>query len=193
MGETELEETVFAVNLQAAQEIAHQVRLRNIGGIITVDFIDMQKEEHRRAVTEMLQACLSQDKAKCNVLEMNEFCITQFTRKRVGRDLLSFLVKPCPYCNANGHVHGDIYVQTRLRSAILDCLAAGYTAAIVHLNIEMMHKILNGGLFTKEVETIWQDKRVYLIPHRTYGETQFDVHGENASVLNLPDNAQILY
>lgn len=193
MGETELEETVFAVNLQAAQEIAHQVRLRNIGGIITVDFIDMQKEEHRRAVTEMLQACLSQDKAKCNVLEMNEFCITQFTRKRVGADLLSFLVKPCPYCNANGHVHGDIYVQTRLRSAILDCFAAGYTAAIVHLNIEMMHKILNGGLFTKEVETIWQDKRVYLIPHRTYGETQFDVHGENASVLNLPDNAQILY
>ncbi|MBQ9728147.1 MAG: Rne/Rng family ribonuclease [Clostridia bacterium] len=193
VGKDSLEETVFEVNLAAAKEIARQVRLRNIGGIVVVDFIDMLLEEHKLAVTEELKKHLDKDKAKCNVLPMSEFCLTQFTRKRVGKDMLSFLVKPCPRCAGRGYVHEDIFVVAQIRSAILDCFANGYHAAIVELNDGIMQKILKERMFAKEVVGRWKNKRIYFVPHRTYKEECFSVRGDNARVLSLPDRAQILY
>lgn len=193
VGETTLEETVFAVNLAAAKEIAKQVRLRNIGGIVVVDFIDMADENHRLAVTEALKEGLSADSAKCNVLPMSELCITQFTRKRVGNEVASYLEKPCPHCAGKGFVHDDIFVITRIRAEILDCFADGYTAAIIDLNEGIMRKILSEGTFSKELKTRWKNKRIYFVPHKTYKEDHFNVRGDTASVLHLPDKAQILY
>lgn len=193
VGETSLEETVFAVNLEAAREIARQVRLRNIGGIVVVDFIDMVDEEHKKAVTEELRSRLALDKAKCNVLPMSELCLTQFTRKRVGRDVFAYLEKPCPHCTGKGYLYDDIFVITNLRAEILECFAGGFTAVIVELNENIMKKILDEGLFSIEAKGRWKDKRIYFIPHKTYKEEYFTVRGDNASVLTLSDKAQILY
>lgn len=193
IGANSLEETVFAVNLEAAKEIARQVRLRNIGGIIVIDFIDMADEAHRLAVTEELRSYLALDPAKCNVLPMSELCLTQFTRKRIGHDVLSFLMKPCSSCKGRGHVHEDIFVITKIRAALLDCFADGFNAAIVELNYDIMQKILQEGLFSKEAKSRWKNKRIYFIPHKTYKEDCFSVRGDNASILSLPDTAQILY
>ncbi len=193
VGENSLEETVFFVNCAAAREIARQVRLRNIGGIIVVDFIDMVEESHRIAVTQELTTALSQDKAKCNVLPMSELCITQFTRKRVGMNVLSTVVKSCPLCSGRGYVHGDLFVVSRLRDSLLDCFAKGYPSAIVELNVNIMQKILKENLFKSETKGVWKNKRVYFIPHKTYKEEYFTVRGDNSSVLDLPNNAQILY
>ncbi len=193
VGENSLEETVFAVNLEAAKEIARQVRLRNIGGIVVVDFIDMAEEAHREAVTQTLKERLALDKAKCNVLPMSELCITQFTRKRVGRENAYFLQKPCPHCGGAGYVPEDIFVVTRLRTQILECFADGYRAVIVELNAHIMQKILDEGIFAIERKNRWKDKRIYFVPHKTYKENYFTVRGDNARVLHLPDNAQILY
>ena len=192
VGDDNLEETVFAVNLEAAREIAKQVRLRNIGGIVVVDFIDMLDEAHKEAVTEELKAALSLDKAKCNVLPMSELCITQFTRKRVGNNVLSYLVKPCANCGGIGHVHDDIFVVTRLRSQILDLFADGNTTAVVDLNEHIMKKILDEGMLSIEANNRWKDKRVYFIPHKTYKEDQFTVRSEAQENPVLPDNAQLL-
>lgn len=169
------------------------MRLRNIGGIVVVDFIDMTDEGHKEAVTAELTACLEKDKAKSHVLPMSELCLTQFTRKRVGSDVLSFLVKPCGHCKSVGYVPEDIFVITRIRADILDCFAGGYHAAIIELNENIMRRILNEGLLRGEVETIWREKRVYMIPHRTFQESQYSVRGDNSGVLNLPDKAQLLY
>ncbi len=193
VGDTDHEQTVFEVNIAAAEEIARQVRLRNIGGIVVVDFIDMTEEAHRAQVTQVLREKLSLDKAKCNVLEMSELCITQFTRKRVGNDTLSFIVKPCPHCEGKGLVPEDIFVITRLRAKILDCFAEGYTAAIIDLNENIMKKILSEGMFSVEAKNRWKGKRIYFVPHKTYREAYFSVRGETANVLSLPDKAQILY
>jgi ribonuclease G len=179
--------------MAAAKEIARQVRLRNVGGIVVVDFIDMVDEEHKLAVTKELERCLAKDKAKCKVLPMSEFCLTQFTRKRLGSEALSFLIKPCPHCEGNGHVHDDIFVVTRIRDSLLSCFAKGYTSAIVDINESVMKKILENGMLSVEAKGRWRDKRVYLIPHRTYKEEYYTLRGENAEVLHLPDNAQILY
>lgn len=193
VGETNLEETVFAVNLAAAKEIARQVRLRNVGGIVVVDFIDMLNEEHKTAVTEELRSHLALDNAKCNVLPMSELCITQFTRKRVGSDVPSYFIKPCTRCEGSGYIPQEIMTIKQLRESLLDCFADGYTAAIVDLNEDVMRKILDEGLFSIEAKNRWKDKRIYFIPHKTYPSTRFSVHGDNASVLTLPAKAQILY
>ncbi len=193
VGKDNLEETVFAVNMEATKEIARQIRLRNIGGIVVIDFIDMLDENHRLAVNDALGQLLAQDKAKCHLLPMNEFCVSQFTRKRVGNDMHSFLVKPCNCCAGKGHVPDDIFVITRLRANILDCFADGYTSAIIELNENIMKKILNEGFFRVEAGARWKNKRIYFIPHKTYKEDFFTVRGESADVLVLPDNAQILY
>lgn len=193
VGDTNHEETVFKVNAEAAIEIARQVRLRNLGGLVVVDFIDMVDEAHKERITEILREQLALDKAKCNVLPMSEFCLTQFTRKRVGNDVASFLVKPCRHCKGNGHVHDDFFVITRIRADLLDLFANGFTAAIVDLNEEIMRKILSEGFFKAEVKGRWRDKRIYLVPHRTYHEEYFSVRGDNSEVLTLPDNAKILY
>ena len=192
VGESSLEETVFAVNLQAAREIARQVRLRNIGGIVVVDFIDMTDETHKEAVTEELRKCLSLDKAKCNVLPMSELCISQFTRKRVGRNVLSYLEKSCPHCGGAGYVHDDIFVVTRIRTALLDCFADGYDGAIVELNVQIMNKILEEGLFSIEMENRWKTKRICFIPHKTYKEDCFSVRGDNGDFASTPNNARFL-
>lgn len=193
VGKNNLEETVFSVNLIAAREIARQVRLRNIGGIVVVDFIDMVDEAHKEAVTETLKEALSVDRAKCNVLPMSELCISQFTRKRLGHDTHSYLVKPCEHCEGKGYVHDDIFVITRLRADILDCFAEGHTAVVIELNEKIMELILDQELFAKEMCGRWKDKNIYLVPHKTYKEDYFTVRGEKAERPTLPAKALRLY
>ena len=193
VGRDDLETTVFETNLLAAREIARLVRLRNIGGIIAVDFIDMQNESHRVAVEQELARSMEDDKAKTHVYPMNELCVTLFTRKRTRNDLLSFLLKECPHCTHGGYVLSDIFMEMRIRSAIMDCFADGYNAAIVELNRDLLTKILRESVFTQELKGRWKDKRIYCVPHSTWHEEKFTVRGDNAKVLTLPDDAQILY
>lgn len=193
IGDTDLESTAREVNLAAAREIARQVRLRNVGGIIAVDFIDMAEEAHRAEVTAELELSLMQDKAKCRVQPMNDLCVTLFTRKRTNNELLSFLLKPCPHCTRQGYVLSDVYMAMRLRSAILDRFADGYRAVIIELNRGLMESILSGHVFSAEAAGPWRDKQVYLIPHTHFNEEKFTVRGDNSGVLHLPDDAQILY
>ncbi len=193
IGDVDLESTVFETNLTAAREIARQVRLRNIGGIVAVDFIDMADEEHRLAVDKELADALAGDKAKCRSLPMTEMCVTLFTRQRTNNELQSFLLKPCPHCTRQGYVLSDVYMAMRIRSEIVDCFAQGYGSVIIELNRSLMEKILSEGYFRKDAEGAWRGKRVYMIGHRTYHEEQFSVRGDNSAVLTLPDNAQILY
>lgn len=193
VGETSLEETAFAVNLAAAKEVARQVRLRNVGGLVVVDFIDMDLAEHKRAVTEALSEALLRDKAKCKVLPMSELCLVEFTRKRIGSEVQSYFFKPCEHCASRGFIQADVIIVSRLRADVMDVFADGYKAAIVELNEGLMQRILRERWLSEEVAEEWRDKRVYLVPHKTYEEERFTVRGDNSGVLTLPDKAQILY
>ncbi len=193
VGDADLESTVTHTNLLAAREIARQVRLRNLSGIIAVDFIDMVEEVHREEVRAELERCLLQDTAKCRVQPMNDLCVLLFTRKRTIKDLDSFLLKPCPHCTREGFVLSDTYMAMRIRSSILDLFAAGYRAVVVELNKDLMDVILSQRMYTAELNENWKGKRVYMIPHKTFHEEHFTVRGDNSEVLTLPNNAQILY
>lgn len=188
-----LETTVYETNLLAAKEIARQVRLRNIGGIIIVDFINMESEEHRESVVNTLIEALKSDRAKCNVLGMNELGLVEFTRKKKRKESISLMVKKCPYCKGDGVIFSNDYIVLKIRTALLDLFAEGYSSAIVDLNAEIMAYILQRGALTKDVQKIWTNKRIYVIPHKTYHQEHFTVKGDNSSVLELPDKAVLLY
>jgi ribonuclease G len=103
-GKKQLEETVLQTNLESADEIARQVRLRDLGGIIVIDFIDMSMERNRRRLIQHLTDALKGDHAKTTVSEVNELGMIEMTRKRVKHNLLKAMSQPCPYCAGSGMV-----------------------------------------------------------------------------------------
>jgi ribonuclease G len=103
-GRKQLEDTVFQTNLEAAEEIARQVRLRDMGGIIVIDFIDMQYEKNKRELLRRLMEALKKDRAKTTMSEVNELGMVELTRKRVKHNLIKALSQTCPYCEGSGMV-----------------------------------------------------------------------------------------
>ncbi len=102
VGRTSLEETTVKINLEAVKEIVYQLRLRNIGGIITIDFIDMKNEENREKVYQALIDALRADKSKTTICKISELGLIEMTRKRVRESLARTLSEPCPYCSGEG-------------------------------------------------------------------------------------------
>ncbi len=102
VGHRNLEETIFKTNLEAAQAIARQLRLRNLGGIIIIDFIDMEDPEHRRQVLRALEKSLERDHAKTSISEVSALGLVQMTRKRTRESLEHVLCEACPTCGGRG-------------------------------------------------------------------------------------------
>ena len=98
------EETAFKVNCEAAAEAARQLVLRDLGGIVVIDFIDMEKEAHRREVLNVLNKALSNDRAKYDILGISKFGLIEMTRERIHKTVQMLSYKPCPYCQGRGKV-----------------------------------------------------------------------------------------
>jgi len=103
----EQEEAVFVINTEAAKEIARQLRLRDLSGIIVIDFIDMQKESNRKKLLKILKIALSEDKAKTDVVGISRLGVVEMTRERTRRSVESIFYKDCPYCCGRGKVKSE--------------------------------------------------------------------------------------
>ncbi len=121
--ETDVEETLVRINLEASQEIARQLRIRNVGGLVIVDFIDMRARKNQRRVLERLKDCMKDDSAKCTILGMSEFGLVEMTRQRSRESLIQTLFTSCPYCNGSAliktHESVVIEIERSLKKAIL--------------------------------------------------------------------------
>jgi ribonuclease G len=106
VGKTDQHETALRTNLEAARVLVDQLRLRNIGGLIIIDFIDMENAEHRKAVLSALTEALKADKARANILGLSELGLVEMTRQRTRESLAQRLCEPCPTCNQRGLVKG---------------------------------------------------------------------------------------
>ncbi len=102
VGKNDLNETIFKTNMEAAKEIAYQLRLRNIGGIIIIDFIDMEDEPHREELFDYFKEAVKKDKSRINILKLSEFGLVQMTRKRNSENLNQMMCEPCHYCSGEG-------------------------------------------------------------------------------------------
>jgi len=104
VGSKNVEDTVFAVNLEAAKQLPRHIRLRDLGGIIVIDFIDMKSTEHKKKVFKALEEALKPDRAKTNILRISELGLVEMTRQRTGGPLESLAYRECPYCQGRGSV-----------------------------------------------------------------------------------------
>ena len=102
VGKNDLNATIFKTNMEAAVEIAYQLRLRNIGGIIIIDFIDMENDEHREQLFDTFKEAVKKDKSRNNILKLSEFGLVQMTRKRNSENLHQLMCESCHYCSGEG-------------------------------------------------------------------------------------------
>jgi ribonuclease G len=118
VGKRNQEETIVRTNLEAAQEVVRQLRLRNVGGIIIIDFIDMEKESNRKKVYDALRDALKKDKARSNILKISELGLVEMTRQRTRESLENQLLSPCPHCEGRGRIKSAVTVAYDLLRAI---------------------------------------------------------------------------
>jgi ribonuclease G len=122
VGRKTLEDTILRTNLEAVREISYQLRLRNCGGLIIIDFIDMEKEENRATVYSVLLESLKKDRAKTNVLPISGLGLVEMTRKRTRDTLTRVMCEHCPYCEGTGRVKSTLTVSYELVRALYKVL-----------------------------------------------------------------------
>jgi|GEM_PF-341899 len=118
VGAVELSETTFTTNLQAAEEVARQLRLRDLGGIIVVDFIDMESAAHREEVIKTFEKSLKRDRAKIKIHQISSLGLVEMTRKRTGESLTAMLTTPCPYCSGIGRLQNMVTMALKIEREI---------------------------------------------------------------------------
>ncbi len=112
-GDNSVEETLVQINLEATEEIARQLRLRNIGGLVICDFIDMRYRKNQRRVLDRLKDCMKEDSAKCTILGMSDFGLVEMTRQRSRGSLIQTIFTTCPYCIGSGLIktHESVAIE----------------------------------------------------------------------------------
>ncbi len=135
VGKKDLEDTILKTNLEAVREIAHQLSIRNCGGIIIVDFIDMEKESHREKVLQALTEELSKDRAKTHVMGMSSLGLVEMTRKRIRPSLLRTLCEPCSYCDGKGYIKRKPTITNEIFRELereIHSISASRASVVVH-------------------------------------------------------------
>ncbi|WP_054313072.1 ribonuclease E/G [Mesorhizobium sp. 1M-11] len=120
--EHSIEDTALQTNLEAAEEVARQLRLRDLAGLIVIDFIDMEENRNNRAVEKKLKDCLKNDRARIQVGRISHFGLMEMSRQRIRASVLESTMKPCPHCGGTGHVRSDSSVALLVVRAIEEFL-----------------------------------------------------------------------
>jgi ribonuclease G len=178
VGKKSLEETITKINVEAAKEIAYQLRLRNIGGIIICDFIDMEKSTNRDKVFKTLQDALGRDKAKTNVLRISELGLVEMTRKRVRESIGRILHEDCSYCDGRGYVKTATTVAYEIFRYIRR-EAATFKEATLVINCSADVARLLQGEERQELRHLMDrfNKSIQVKAQQNYHREQFDVYG----------------
>ncbi len=181
-GSGNLEDTVTANNLEACDEVARQLRLRNIGGIIVIDFVDMDKEGNRRKVWDAFAKALSRDRARTNVTKISELGLVEMTRKRTRESLVQLLTEPCPTCEGAGVVKS---VTTVAYEILREVRRSGMTVDNEKIEIECAPRVAD--ILSKQerdyldsLEKRFQ-KLIIVVGQKGWKPDQFRVAGKMSS------------
>jgi len=144
-GKRNLEDTIFKVNKEAAEEIARQLRLRDIGGIVIIDFIDMESSARRKEALFILQNALKKDKARTNIISFSELNIVEMTRQRVRKSLESVSYENCPYCQGKGMVKSDEAMVTSVLRKLRSFIKSNHKKQLieVHVHPRIAQRLVN--------------------------------------------------
>src|SRR5436853_2622710 len=172
-----LEDTIVKTNVDAIKEIVRQIRLRDLGGIIIIDFIDMDERRNRQKVMQALEEALKGDRAPSKVLQFNDFGLVAITRKRVKQSLERTIRTPCPYCTATGYVKSvntvcnEIYVEMRKIAKQLE-----HSDVMLRVNPEVAKALkTNNGRWLSEMEEL-TGKTIIVKSDPAVHQEQFDIN-----------------
>lgn len=171
-----LEETVYQTNIEASHEIARQLRLRDAGGIIVIDFIDMERFSNRRSLSRVFGDAMKRDRAKTNILKMSEFGLIQMTRQRIRPSLESAVYEACPYCKGKGMVKSTV---TMAIQAIKEIRRASHESKsrAVHAYV---HPDVADRLFNHDQKTLKDLEKQ--AGTRVYVHAELELHREDINI-----------
>ena len=177
VGKYNLEETILKTNLEALREIAYQIRLRDIGGIIVIDFIDMEKQPNQEKVFNALQEVLKKDRSKTNILPISEMGLIQMTRKRIKKPLTRVLCEACFYCDGEGYLTSKKTICYNIYREILrdsrDMMGVKVTLRVNPEIAEMLHGEENNIIVSLERLI---GKQIVIYPSANLHMEEFDVY-----------------
>ncbi len=189
-GSGNLEDTVTVNNLEASEEVARQLRLRNIGGIIVIDFVDMDKEGNRKKVWDAFHKALTRDRARTNVTKISELGLVEMTRKRTRESLVQLLTEPCPTCDGSGVVKS---VTTVAYEVLREVRRSGSIVDNEKIELECAPRV---------AELLSRDERDYLdslekrfqrkievVPQKSWKPDQFRVAGKMSTEIAAQEAA----
>ncbi|OAM90737.1 Rne/Rng family ribonuclease [Termitidicoccus mucosus] len=182
--------TIYAVNLEAAQEIARQIRLRNLGGLIIIDFIDMKERRHRNAVYEKMVAAMAEDKAKNHILPISQLGIMQMTRQRQQESLASNLYTDCPYCRGRGIVKSATTMSVELQrklSSVVRRLQSRNDGKTYSLRV-LVHPSILERLRSEDAELLVRMEKLFGV--KLAFRADLNYHVENFKIVNANTNEE---
>lgn len=180
VGQHTLEDTILQINLEAVREIAYQLKLRNIGGIVIIDFIDMERVSNREKVYSALEEQLSHDKAKTNILKISEFGLVEMTRKRVRESLIQTLCEPCFYCEGKGYIRSTQSVAYEiLRELRREVSMVQSKTVHVVAHPDVAHLLFDEERAAIEAVETQSRRRVEIRANTQFHHEQFEVYMED--------------
>lgn len=178
VGKRNLEDTILRTNLEAVREVAYQLRLRNIGGMVIIDFIDMEIEEHREKVLSALEEALKRDRARSKVVKMSELGLVEMTRQRTRESIGRQLTEPCWYCEGRGVLKSKRTIVYDICRALMRQAGRFSEPAVVVLAhpevVDMMYGEEADALSAIEAKC---GKRIVVKPRGSFHQEHFDIHG----------------
>ncbi len=176
VGKHNLEETILKTNLEAVKEIAYQIRLRDIGGIIIIDFIDMERTVNREKVYNALKEALEKDRSRTHVLPISDLGLIQMTRKRIRKSLSRILCEPCFYCDGEGYLVSRrticYNISREIMREVADMAGARLTLRVNPEIAELLHGEENSIIISLEKQI---GKQIIIYPNSKFHMEEFDI------------------
>ncbi len=179
------EQNALETNLEAAAEIARQLRLRDIGGIIVVDFIDMKLMENKKRLAEHMETCMRLDRAKHAVLPISKFGLMQITRQRMKPEMNINTSEICPSCDGTGKISSTLILEDEIEKNLSYLIMQKHTGLTIEVH-PILHAYLTKGLFSKSMKWRWKYKQKVIIkPNSNYHLTEFHFYDKSDEEIKL--------
>jgi ribonuclease G len=188
-GKGSQEESILEVNLEAVEEVARQLRLRNIGGLVVLDLIDMKSPKHQKQVKKALKTALRRDRARTNVLDISELGLLEMSRQRQEESLLSQLTSTCPICSGHGHVKSPLAVSIELQRHLIELLKQAevekrpFVPKIVIAPAVMQRLRTEDAKILSELQTTYNTKLTFVAELHRHPESYAILDAETGQVL----------
>ena len=175
VGGKDLEDTVYQTNLEGAEEIARQLRLRNIGGIVVIDFIDMTDKAHSKEVVEALKEHLKKDHKRTSSVEMTSLGLVELTRKKTSLPIEEFMLDRCDHC-LDGHDVSSVQALLMMRGDLIEAVVRNkWDKVQVRLNPDLVEAFHDVDVLSKDKAGVLKDKKVYFLADNSIHRIDYEI------------------